>query len=79
MLHQSGFQVNAQSTDALDFARRNPRIKATKGCPQVLGLQAASRAIPAWGTATFRICSGQAWFVSHLEMPLAIFGVLVVA
>ena len=76
MLHQSGFEVNAQSTDALDFARRNTHIKATKGCPQVLALQAASRAIPAWETATFRILSGQASFVSHLEMPLAIFGCL---
>jgi hypothetical protein len=58
MLHQSGFEVNAQSTDALDFARRNPQVKAAKGCPQVLVLQAASRAIPAWETATFRIFSG---------------------
>jgi hypothetical protein len=57
MLHQSGFEVNAQSTDALDFARRNTHIKATKGCPQVLALQAASRAIPAWETATFQISS----------------------
>jgi hypothetical protein len=41
MLHQSGFEVNAQSTDALDFARRNTPITASKGCPQVLGFEAA--------------------------------------
>lgn len=30
MLHQSGSEVNAQSTDAVDFARRNTRVKAAK-------------------------------------------------
>jgi len=74
MLHQSAFKVNAQSTDAFDFARRNSQVKASKGSRQALAFGVASAAMPAFETLSFRISSPQGSFVSHVEMPLPIPG-----
>jgi hypothetical protein len=58
MLHQSGFEVNGQSTDALDFARRNTRVKAAKAVRKLSPWESLAEQSGAFETATFRISSG---------------------